>query len=101
MILRMMISYCLLPHEMLVGYVSSCPDKRVDIYYFQKGKSDRLRSLAEVERYCNRNEIRFVPYNFDFKGSNLYSGPVPNTSTDSNSDIDSDSPESNQLHPST
>lgn len=65
--------------------------KWVDIYYYEKGKPDHLRSLAEVERYCDKHKIKFSPDLFDFKGSNLYTGPVPKVNADSDSD-DSDSP---------
>lgn len=50
--------------------------KRVDIYYFEKDKPDRLISLTEVERYHDRHQIRFVPNLFYFRGSNLYSDHV-------------------------
>lgn len=72
-------------------------EKRVNIYYYESGKTDHLRSPMEVERYCNRHKIWYNPDIFYFKGSNLYSGPVSDVF---NSDSeDSDAPESSLLNP--
>lgn len=66
------------------------PDKsRVDIYYFeQKGSNElgpRLRSHNDVERYCSREGIRYEPSLFNFRGTDLYHGSVPDTASLSSS----------------
>lgn len=51
------------------------PDRsRTDIYYYEQGKNQRLRSQNDVKKYCQENGIEFVPPLFCFKGSNKYEG---------------------------
>lgn len=74
---------------------------RVDIYYYEQGKTQRLRSLADVQKYCKDQGIKFHADLFDFSGSNPYRGivPIPNVSESEDSNSDSDSLSSSQLHP--
>lgn len=50
-----------------------------------------------VERYCNRHQIRYNPDLFDFKDSNLYSGPVSDIVISDSGN--SAAPESSLLNP--
>ncbi|GBO10568.1 hypothetical protein AVEN_267283-1 [Araneus ventricosus] len=50
--------------------------KRTDIYYYEEGKKQRLRSLKEVKDYCSENELKFQPNLFNFKATDTYSGIV-------------------------
>lgn len=57
------------------------PDgNRTDIFYYEEGKDqttkNRLRSLNDVTKYCQANNIRLTPELFDFSGKNLYKGLV-------------------------
>lgn len=49
---------------------------RTDIYYYEEGKTHRLRSLNEVKTYCEKNNIIFEPSLFNFSGSNTYEGLI-------------------------
>lgn len=50
---------------------------KTDIYYYEEGNTDRLRSLIEIERYCDRRNIRYDPNLFYFSSFNLYSDIIP------------------------
>ncbi|GFY00939.1 retrovirus-related Pol polyprotein from transposon TNT 1-94 [Trichonephila clavipes] len=50
---------------------------RVDIYYGFEGRSLRLRSYRDVEKYCRAHNIKFNKNFFNFSGKDKYSGPVP------------------------
>jgi hypothetical protein len=52
---------------------------RCDIYYYEEGKSQRLRSHQDIEKYCDNNEIEFNPLLFNFKGKDEYEGIVDDT----------------------
>lgn len=60
------------------------PDgSRNDIYYYEKGKNSRLRSLTDVKRYCSKYKIAYEPNLFSFKGKDKSHGEVtcyPSTS---------------------
>lgn len=56
-----------------------CPrtmSSRIDVYYYEENKRERLRSLDDVKRYCNKNNILFKPELFNFSGTDDYSGVV-------------------------
>lgn len=61
---------------------------RVDVYYYEEGKTERLRTIKEIRQYCMKHQIKFEPYLFSFKSSNTYEGIVRN-STDSSSSCSS------------
>ncbi|GFW36192.1 retrovirus-related Pol polyprotein from transposon TNT 1-94 [Trichonephila clavipes] len=50
---------------------------RVDIYYGFEGRSLRLRSYPDVEKYCRVHNIKFNKNFLNFSGKDKYSGPVP------------------------
>ncbi|GBN38138.1 hypothetical protein AVEN_182835-1 [Araneus ventricosus] len=50
--------------------------KRTEIYYYEEGKKQRLRSLKEVKDYCSENKLKFQPDIFNFKATDTYSGIV-------------------------
>lgn len=62
---------------------------RVDIYYFEKNKTERLRSLDDVEKYCRLNSIKYVPNLFNFSGKNHFSGDVAEPDDDEPEETDS------------
>lgn len=62
---------------------------RTDIYYYEQGKTLRLRSPNEVEKYCKKNHIKFEPSIFDFKGKNTYEGIIRDPKASSSSSCDS------------
>ncbi|GFW88303.1 zinc finger protein 277 [Trichonephila clavipes] len=49
----------------------------VDIYYGFEGRSLRLRSYPDVEKYCRAHNIKFNKNFLNFSGKDKYSGPVP------------------------
>lgn len=61
--------------------------KRVDIFYYEENKKERLRSLEDVRKYCDRNSIHFKPEIFDFKGNNHFTGIVSDDDESSDSDV--------------
>ena len=83
--------------------VSRRPDNsRNDIYYYELGKTKRLRSMRDIIKYCKINKLVYEDDLFSFQGRNTYEGEVkrdsvsqdsPNTSR--NLDIDRDSEISN------
>lgn len=53
------------------------PNKeRTDIFYYEKGEKERLKSLKSVRDYCERKNIKFVPSMFDYSGKNKYQGVI-------------------------
>jgi len=62
---------------------------RTDIYYFEDGKTDRLRSLNEIKSYCQKNQILYDPSVFNFSGNNNFRGIVSSDSQPSTSSISS------------
>lgn len=50
--------------------------KRRDIYYYEDGTNNRLRSLREVKNYCKQKKLVFKPDLFDFSINNSYEGIV-------------------------
>lgn len=53
------------------------PDgSRTDIYYYYEGSTCRLRSLKEIEKFCQMRNLEFEKELFDFSGKNKFSGPV-------------------------
>ncbi|GFW19095.1 chromo domain-containing protein [Trichonephila clavipes] len=59
---------------------------RVDIYYGFEGRSLRLRSYCDVEKYCRAHNIKFNKNFFNFSGKDKYSGPVPKRESSTNKD---------------
>lgn len=55
---------------------------RTDIYYYEQGSNERLRSIRDIEKYCHKNNIKFIPYLFSFRGSDTYQGIVPGSLQD-------------------
>lgn len=56
---------------------SKRPDgSRTDIYYYEKDKPTRLRSLNDIKTYCKEKRIHFTPEIFSFKGKDDYEGEV-------------------------
>lgn len=49
---------------------------RTDVYYYESGKGKRLRSINEVEKYCQEQNLVFHRENFDFSGKNHFEGEV-------------------------
>ncbi|KAF8781583.1 hypothetical protein HNY73_011966 [Argiope bruennichi] len=45
-----------------------------DIYYTEENMKTRLRSLGEIEQYCEKNNIKFQSELFDFSRENKFSG---------------------------
>lgn len=53
------------------------PDgSRIDVYYYEKDKSQRLRSIPDVMRYCKENNIHYEPNLFNFKQKYSFEGEV-------------------------
>lgn len=53
------------------------PDgSRNDVYYYDENRKGRLRSLEDVKKHCKKENLKFQPDLFDFRGKNLYVGPV-------------------------
>jgi transposase InsO family protein len=52
---------------------------RVDVYYYEKNKPERLRSINDVQTYCDKNNIEYHPEIFNFKGDNDYTGYITNS----------------------
>ena len=63
--------------------ISKRPDgSRTDIYYYDENRAGRLRSLNNVKEHCQKYNLKYKPEMFDFKGKNLYEGPInPKPST--------------------
>lgn len=61
---------------------------RTDVYYFENGKTERLRSLNEVQKYCSRNNVKFRPELFDFRGSNKLKGVIYGHTEDDSSIVE-------------
>lgn len=49
---------------------------RTDIYYYEEGKTQRLRSYNDVQSYCKENRIEYNPDLFNFSGKNKFAGRV-------------------------
>lgn len=60
---------------------------RTDIYYYEEKKTERMRSLRDVEKYCDKHHIKFEPAIFDFKGSNNFQGRVMSQQNSDDSEI--------------
>ena len=68
-----------------VRQVKPRPDgSRTDIYYYEEGSNERLRSHNDIQKYCQNKGIKFNPDLFDFKGNNKFSGLVKDDKDDSN-----------------
>ncbi|GBM86039.1 hypothetical protein AVEN_30533-1 [Araneus ventricosus] len=50
--------------------------KRTDIYDYEEGGKQHLRSLKEVQDYCSENKLKFQPDLFNFKATDTYAGIV-------------------------
>ncbi|GFW18234.1 copia protein [Trichonephila clavipes] len=69
-----------IPNENLTWIRRAVPrldGTRVDIYYGFEGRSLRLRSYRDVEKYCRAHNIKFNKNFFNFSRKDIYSGPVP------------------------
>lgn len=49
---------------------------RIDIFYYEQGCSQRLRSLNDVEKYCAEKGLIYEPNLFSFRGSDPFSGII-------------------------
>lgn len=49
---------------------------RTDIYYYEEGCTERIRSLNDAKQYCQMKNIDFNEANFDFSGKNNFSGKI-------------------------
>lgn len=60
------------------------PDKsRTDIYYYEVGKTTRLRSHHDVKKYCSKNNLTYRPDIFNFRGTDLTAGIISSQDTES------------------
>lgn len=58
------------------------PDgSRKDVYYYEKNRSQRLRSVNDAIKYCNRHNIVYEPSLFNFKGKWNYQGEITDQSS--------------------
>lgn len=71
---------------------------RTDIYYFESGKTQRLRSLNDIQKYCSRNNVDFKPELFDFRGSNRFKGTIYGNIEDDSSVVEDS--EDDEVHSS-
>ena len=49
---------------------------RTEIFFYEEGKTKRLRSLKDIRKYCQENNLKFQPYLFNFKPTDTYSGII-------------------------
>ncbi|GFY30254.1 retrovirus-related Pol polyprotein from transposon TNT 1-94 [Trichonephila clavipes] len=49
---------------------------RNDIYFYEVGKSQRLRSCNEIKKYCKDRNLKFDENIFSFKGKDTFEGIV-------------------------
>lgn len=59
---------------------------RTDVYFYEKGSNTRLRTHAEVKRYCEKHNLIFIPNDFSFSTKvklvgEIQSGPPQSPST--------------------
>lgn len=68
-----------------------------EVYYYEDGKNQRLKSLKDVSQYCLKNNIEFEPELFNFQGSDNYEGIVRDQTRSSryNSDSENEDSENN------
>jgi transposase InsO family protein len=58
------------------------PDgSRTDVYYYEKGHTQRLRSTYDAIKYCEKNCIVYEPHIFNFKGKWTFQGELSSQST--------------------
>ena len=56
---------------------------RNDIYYYEEGKSKRLRTKRDIAKYCKMNKLEYENDLFTFQGRNTYEGIVKSNSRSS------------------
>lgn len=64
---------------------------KIDIYYYEEGKNERLRSQNDIKRYCSKHNINFNPMLFNFKGKDLYEGIIADSDQPDSSLVESSS----------
>lgn len=55
--------------------------KRTDIYFYEEGKTQRLRSHKEVKNYCKKNGLKYEKDLFNFSTKNNYKGKIGKNET--------------------
>lgn len=66
-----------LKHATWVRKVVPRPDgTRNDIYYYEKGKTTRLRSHTDAKRYCKKFNLIFDESLFNFRGKDKFHGEI-------------------------
>lgn len=68
-----------------------------EVYYYEDGKNQRLKSLKDASQYCLKNNIEFEPELFNYQGSDNYEGIVRDQTRSSryNSDSENEDSENN------
>ncbi|KAF8785815.1 Retrovirus-related Pol polyprotein like [Argiope bruennichi] len=64
--------------------------KRVDVYYYPPSK-ERLRSLNDAKRYCEKNNLAFDPNQFNFKPTTVNTRFDQKSDSEEETSIDSNS----------
>lgn len=49
---------------------------KIDIYYYEHGKKQRIRSPAEAKEYCTKNDTEFESDIFYFKATSEELNPI-------------------------
>lgn len=67
----------------IVNWIRMVPREKgsSDIYYTEENMKTRLRSLGEIEQYCEKNNVKFQDELFDFSRENKFTGIVSGDQT--------------------